>query len=85
MWCVGQIGPSPESQAAPPRPSAQSPWKPTIKDQMTSDFAFHLLEWVLKCRRWLLNSMLAVVEQHMGPGGCAGVPQATQIRDKASL
>lgn len=39
----------------------------TIKDQMTSDFAFHLSEWVL---------ISAAVKQHMGSGGCAGVPQA---------
>lgn len=41
----------------------------TAKDQMTSDFAFHLSDWGLKCRPWLLDSISVAAEQHMGPEG----------------
>lgn len=76
VWCVGHIGPGPESQAASPRPWHGHHGNFTVKDQMTSDFAFHPPEWVLKCRQWLLDSIEAAEEQQVGPEGCAGGPQA---------
>lgn len=73
---MGQVGPGSERQAALTYVGLGRGHHGnlTVKDQMASDFAFHLSEWVLKCRRWLLGSISVAARQHIGPGGYAGVP-----------